>query len=278
LHRQSGCGTARTNALPLAPRRRRVSGVLAAALALAALNPDRGWAASQPQIQAPPAATQCAAACIVAPRPNSLWSLARCCSADLHSNPGCRAYDKADQYILLKDNSPKKLAAYLIIPTVKLTGIEDPKIFAAPFADLWADAWRQARVFVKKRAVDTALAINSVFGRTQNQLHLHIACVKPAVAKALADNDAKIGADPERPFALTLAENRYRVVRTASLSGVASPFELVRAMPDGRSDMADQSIAVVGSQKPGSFYVLDTWAEGANRGAAEELLDQYCRR
>lgn len=275
MHRQSVRGTERTNAPPLTPCRRSVCGVLAGALALAVLFALGSQSRAQPAPpETPPSAS---AACIVAPRPNSLWSLAQCCVADLKSNPGCRAFDRADEYIILKDNSPKKPAAYLIIPTVKLTGIEDPKIFAPPFADFWADAWQQAQVFVKKPAADTALAINSIVGRTQNQLHIHIACVKPAVAKALADNDAKIGTDPATPFELTLAGNRYRVVRATSLSGEASPFDLVRAMPGARGDMADQSIAVVGSQTAGSFYVLDTWAEGADRGAAEGLLDQFCR-
>jgi hypothetical protein len=40
--------------------------------------------------------------------------------------------------------------------------------------------------------------------------------------------------------------------------------------------MADHSIAVVGSAIPGTYYVLDTLAEGDNPGAAEELLDQSC--
>jgi CDP-diacylglycerol pyrophosphatase len=278
MHRQTAQGATHTNAAPIAGRRR-TTGAAATALALAVLcaGGEAGAQKVAPQTQAP-SATAGAPACVVAPRPNSLWSLAQCCSADLKSNSDCRAYVKADEYIILKDNSPKKPAAYLIIPTDKLTGIEDAKILAAPFVDFWADAWQQAQVFVKKPAADTALAVNSVVGRTQNQLHIHIACVRPAIAKALADDDAKIGTDPATPFELTLAGNRYRVVRTTSLSGADSPFDLVRAMPGARDDMAEQSIAVVGSQTPGSFYVLDTWVEGTNRGAAEQLLDQYCQR
>ena len=49
-------------------------------------------------------------------------------------------------------------------------------------------------------------------------------------------------------------------------------------MPGAKADMAAQSIAVVGSTTPGSYYVVDTYAHGANRGSAEELLDQFCRR
>ena len=221
-----------------------------------------------------------AAACVVAPRPNSLWSLAQCCARDLKSNPGCRYYNQADEFIILKDNSRKKPAAYLIIPTAKLTGIEDRQIFAPPFADFWAYGWQQAQTYVKKPAAETALAINSIVGRTQNQLHIHIACVRPDVAQALARNEAKIGADPATALRLALGPDNhiYRVIRVPGLTAADSPYNLVAAMPGARADMADQSVAVIGSTTPGSYYVLETYAHGTNPGSAEELLDQSCGR
>ncbi|HXC90917.1 MAG TPA: CDP-diacylglycerol diphosphatase [Stellaceae bacterium] len=219
-----------------------------------------------------------AAACVVAPRPNALWSLARCCATDLKSNPGCRYYDKADEFIILKDNSPLKPVSYMIIPTVKITGIEDRRIFAPPFVDFWAYGWRQAQTLIGKPAADMALAINSVTGRTQNQLHIHISCVKPEVARALAAAGAKIGSDPATAAQLALGpkQHTYRIVKVTTLTGADSPYNLAAALSGARVDMAAQSIAVVGSTTPGAYYVLDTEARGANRGAAEELLDQYC--
>jgi len=221
-----------------------------------------------------------AVTCVVAPRPNSLWSLAQCCAKDLKSNPGCRYYSQADEFIILKDNSKNKPAAYLIIPTVRIPGIEDQKIFAPPFADFWAFGWRQAQTYLKKPAVETALAINSVAGRTQSQLHIHIACVRPDVAQSLARNATKIESDPATALQLALGPDRhiYRVIKVMGLRASDSPYKLVAAMPGAAADMADQSIAVVGSTTPGSYYVLDTVAHGANPGSAEELLDQSCGR
>jgi CDP-diacylglycerol pyrophosphatase len=226
-----------------------------------------------------PAHAAASAACIIARPPDSLWSLARCCAKDLASDPGCRSVSRSGHFIILKDNSPAKPAGYLIIPTMRVSGIEDPQIFALPVADFWAYGWRQAQAYVGKPAADTALAINSQFGRTQNQLHIHISCVRPDVAQALAGRAAKIGDDPAAPLTIPLGprRHRYRVVGAASLVA-PGPFALAAAMPGARRDMAAQSIAVIGSQHPGLFYVLDTYHHPGNPGAAEELLDQTCQR
>lgn len=216
--------------------------------------------------------------CIVARPPDSLRSLAQCCARSLKSDPDCRSYSRSEGFIILKDHSPAKPDAYLIIPTARVSGIEDPRIFAPPVDDFWADGWRQAQIYVKRPAAETGLAINSVFGRTQNQLHIHISCLRPDVARILAENGPKIGTDPAAPLALRLPpyDNLYRVIKVRSLTA-RSPFLLVAAMPHAASDMAQESIAVAGSRTPGVYFVLDTRHHGASRGAAEELLDQSCR-
>jgi CDP-diacylglycerol pyrophosphatase len=213
-------------------------------------------------------------ACVVAPRPNSLWSLAQCCSRNLNSNPGCREYNATDKYIILKDNSRRKPAAYLIIPTLPITGIDDKRIFLQPIVDFWQYGWQQGRRLIRKPAAAIALAINSVRGRTQNQLHIHIACVLPSVAAALARDADRIGTKPVTAvrLALGLADDIYRVIKVRNLSGAGSPFNLVAAMPGARANMGNQSIAVVGSPTPDTYYVLDTSAGHGN--SAEGLLDQ----
>lgn len=251
---------------------------LASALYLLALGADPARAQGLPDAQ-PAASGKAAAACVVAPRPNSLWSLAQCCSRDLASDPGCRYYSAADDFIILKDHSPKKPAAYLIIPTMKVTGIEDPQIFRPPVADFWQFGWQEAQRFVARPAANMALAINSAVGRTQNQLHIHIACVLPEVGHALAANAAKIGSDPTAPLGLRFGSSGhlYRVIATTGLAGGDSPFSLAAAIPGAAADMARVGIAVVGSATPGAYYVLETRAGAGNPGAAEELLDQFCR-
>jgi len=137
-------------------------------------------------------------ACVVELGRNSLWSLAQCCSRSLQTHSDCRYHNEKDKYIVLKDNSPKKPAAYLIIPTVRVTGIEDEQIFSSPVVDFWEYGWQEGQRFVDKPAAAMALAVNSEHRRTQDQLHIHIACVLSAVAQSLACHAAEITGDPAK--------------------------------------------------------------------------------
>lgn len=252
-------------------------GVICVLLAAAAGRPVRAQTGVTAQ---PSAGNHEGASCIVAPRPNSLWSLAQCCAKNLKSDAECRSYDAADKYIILKDNSRLKPAAYLIIPTIRVTGIEDKQIFSPPVVNFWRYGWQQAQLLVKRPPAGIALAINSARGRTQNQLHIHIACVLPAVARTLADNADRIGSEPATAADLVFApaQHSYRVIKVgAGLGGADSPFNLVAAMPGAGGDMSSQSIAIVGSTTPGAYYVLDISDHGPSPGVAEELLDQTCR-
>ena len=239
-------------------------------------------AACAPGGDAPPQATTAVAqgaahgpACQLAGSADVLLSLARCCAASLASNPSCRSYGAADGFVIIKDNARDKPAAYLIIPTAMVTGIEDRQIFAPPVVDFWQYGWDAASRYVGEPPAATALAINSAEGRTQNQLHIHISCVRPDVAAALAG--ARLGADPAHPASLTLAGHRYLAVQVRSLTGDASPFRVAAAMPGVGADMRAQSIAVIGTADPDVWDVVNTTAGGGNPGSAEELLDQSCR-
>jgi CDP-diacylglycerol pyrophosphatase len=219
-----------------------------------------------------------AAACVLKPKPDTLLSLAACCAQDISSNASCRLYEAKDKYVIVKDNDPKKPDAYLIIPTITVTGVEDSQIFNLPVLDFWEDGFFRSAKYPGQPAARTALAINSVHGRDQNQLHIHISCVRPDVSKLLV-NVKQMSSDPAKPTTLNLPphNNPYEAVKVAGLTGKSSPFEIIQAFPGVKNHMADQSIAVVGSSKAGEYYVLDTYAHGTNPGMAEELLDQTCK-
>src|SRR5262249_39982668 len=153
--------------------------------------------------------------------------------------PGCRLYDAADHYVIIKDNASDKPKAYLILPTMKVTGIEDPQILEKPVVDFWQYAWARSATYPGRPPADTALAINSKNGRTQGQLHIHIACVQPDVKAALLGSD--VPSYPHQPLVLQLKGHAYRVVKVGGLSGALSPFLLIQDNPAAKANMKDQS-------------------------------------
>jgi CDP-diacylglycerol pyrophosphatase len=225
-----------------------------------------------------------------ASNPNALWQIIHGqCVPDQrqHRNPDpCVAVSLFGGFAVLKDLvGPEQ---YLLIPTRQISGIESPELLAPFSRNYFADAW-QARGFVV-RAVGPAvprdmlsLVINSQVGRSQNQLHIHIDCVRADVRDTLLRNRGNIGwrwAMLDEP----LAGQHYRAMRVAgpTLFG-HNPFKLLASgVPGARADMGQHTLVVVGMQfgrVPG-FVILDDQADVAHGdwGNGEELQDHYgCR-
>jgi|SRR5579862_8379278 len=230
-----------------------------------------------------------APATLRAANPDALWNIihGQCVPSELGgSGPApCSLVDLKDGYAVLKDI--RGATQFLLIPTAKVTGIEDPQIRASGAPNYWAAAW-QARTFMAERAGrpvprdDVGLAINSIDGRSQNQLHIHIDCLNAKVKQALAQAAGRIGG-AWSPLAQPLAGHIYLAmqVEASDLANV-DPFRLVAGgIPSAATDMGDQTIVVAGAVladgKPG-FYILDDRADPArdDRGSGEELLDHEC--
>lgn len=188
-------------------------------------------------------------------------------------------------YAILKDiTGPSQ---FLLIPTERVTGIEDPRVLAPGAPNYFALAWNN-RHFTEDRLHRTlpreaiSLAINSAYGRSQNQLHIHIDCIRGDVAEALRAHEAEIG-DAWSTLAPPLAGHRYRVrrVRGDSLDGT-NPFTLVATRDaDAAAAMGRQTIVVTGARfKDGGagFYILNDEASlgDLDTGSGEELQDHAC--
>jgi CDP-diacylglycerol pyrophosphatase len=202
-----------------------------------------------------------------------------CSSVDL-----AQGVDKG--FVVLKDLVG--VAQFLLIPTARIGGIEDPAILAPDATNYWDAAW-QARYFVDERLHTSlprdavALAINSAVGRTQDQLHIHIDCIRPDVREALAENLDKVGA-VWTPFPVLLAGHTYRALRInqETLDGV-NPFRLLADAPS-EGDMGTHTLVLVGATFPddgspgGSpgFVLLDDHAGGGDYASGEQLQDHSC--
>jgi CDP-diacylglycerol pyrophosphatase len=95
------------------------------------------------------------------------------------------------------------------------------------------------------------LAVNSVYGRSQDQLHIHIDCIKPAVRAALDAHARAIGPN-WAPFPVPLAGEPYLAKRIdgSDLAG-ANPFRLLAALPEARAAMGQESLVVTGETGAG---------------------------
>lgn len=192
---------------------------------------------------------------------------------------------EAEGYAVLK--SPLNRTEYLLIPTRRLSGIESRDLVDADTPNYWRAAWA-ARPFVSQRAgVELprhaiGMAINSVPGRSQDQLHIHIDCVRQDVAEGIRRHqDALKDAWTPLPFDLDGGPYLVRRVDSADLDGV-DPFRLLAEGGDGGAeDRADDTLVVVGASfagdRPG-FVLLAGRADPANddTGHGEDLLDHSC--
>jgi CDP-diacylglycerol pyrophosphatase len=185
-------------------------------------------------------------------------------------------------YAVLKDRHGA--LQYLLIPTTRVTGIEDPALLQ-PGAGAWlAAAWRERRWMETARHApvpreDVALALNSEWARSQDQLHVHVSCVRPDLRVRLDGARAEIGA-AWSPLAGGWNGHPYAVRRIAAadLDGTDLFRELARLRP---GSMGGQAIAVVGDTYEGrpSLVVLATHVDLASAwlgGIEGDVQDHGC--
>lgn len=228
------------------------------------------------------------AACPACADENALWYIvSEQCVPDqqrFHVPKPCEEVDLAGGAVVLKDRVGG--TQFLLMPTARITGIESAEILAPDAVNYWDAAWR-ARHFVDERAHRElprdaiGLAINSASGRTQNQLHIHVDCMRFDVMAALRDHSDAIGPTWTK-FPVPLAGHDYQAMRIdqPELGGI-NPFVLLAdGLAGARADMARYTLVVVGESAHGreGFVVLADRASPAtgNFGSGEELQDHAC--
>jgi CDP-diacylglycerol pyrophosphatase len=177
---------------------------------------------------------------------------------------------------------------YLLIPTRRLPGIESPVVLSPDAPNYFADAW-EARTYIDSALHGTlprddfGLAINSAVSRSQDQLHIHVDCVRPDVQMALHEHEGAIGAR-WRPFPISLSGKRYFAMWVPGEElGPANPFRLLAAgLPGAREDMGDRTLVVIGLTRADGtvgFVILEDQVdeETHDRASGEDLLDHACR-
>ena len=225
--------------------------------------------------------------------PNALWTIVHDqCVPDEQANRDpapCSLVDlpaaERHGYAVLKDLvGPTQ---FLLIPTDRITGIESAVLLEPDASNYFAAAWR-ARSFVEARAQVQlprdwlSLAINSSVGRTHDQMHIHIDCVRADVREAISRHAADIGAS-WAPFPEPLAGHPYvaMTVEGEDLGDTNPVLLLADRVAGARDAMGLQTLVVVGAYlsdgRPGFVLLAGRADPAAGFLAAGEKLQDHDR-
>jgi CDP-diacylglycerol pyrophosphatase len=192
---------------------------------------------------------------------------------------------EAAGFVVLKDRSG--VAQQLLMPTAKITGIEDPAVLRPDATNYFAKAWDERGLVEGKLGrplprTQVSIAVNSVYGRSQDQLHLHIDCLDKGVAAALRA-EAALRPGNWSGAHVTLKGHSYEIRwLNADKLAATNPFRLLaQESPGAAKAMGAWTIAVVGAERPDGtpgFLLLADRADPAHGddGSAEELQDHAC--
>lgn len=176
----------------------------------------------------------------------------------------------------------------LLVPTRRITGVEDPFLQSPEAPNYFDAAWR-ARSFLKTpdgRAPerdDIALIVNSIIVRGQDQLHIHIGCLLPYARRALAAAAPKIPMKEWAPIGAVMPHTMfwgYRI-RATDLARV-EPFRLVGEAFAGKArSRGDLTVMVAGVRVEGDdqFLILASYAHAPGAWwpvGSGDLLGRAC--
>ncbi|MCJ2085977.1 CDP-diacylglycerol diphosphatase [Methylobacterium sp. E-005] len=170
----------------------------------------------------------------------------------------------------------------VVMPTDSVSGIEAPVLQGPRGAAYWRAAL-DARHFVsdvlqgRLPVAAVGLEVNSVGGRSQDQLHIHLDCMRRGVMAALKAQDPAVG-ERWAPFPVPLEEDRYLAVRVpADAVATFNPFAALAGVPGWQGNLHDASFAAVSADPDDPAAGMIVLAYRMPDASAEELMDHTCR-
>jgi CDP-diacylglycerol pyrophosphatase len=209
-------------------------------------------------------------------------------SAGNETNP-CVIVDNQNRYAILKDiNGPLQ---YLLIPTTKITGIEDKALLDDSQPNYMKLAWDNRFLLSKlyRKEIDDSnivLSINSIEGRTQDQLHIHIDCIDPFVKKLINNKSWNGPLNKWGNWDIKINHHTYRaaLLDENQLDKINAFNFLAQDLSDGKHEnspritnlMSKHSLALMKLQGLDKLVLLDTKLSIGNPAHAEETSDHSC--
>ncbi len=225
------------------------------------------------------------------PKSDALWNIinTKCVPPVTELSPNCievnveNGRDKG--YVIFKDRVGE--LQYLLMPTRKITGMESPEIISPDAPNYFYLAWKYRTYMEKKKGsaipVEAmSLAINSQFGRSQNQLHIHISCPKPEVqaqVQKLASSLRSVWSIvPEK-----IEGHQYyaKILSEKELQDTNAFADLEGGVPEAKNNLAEfgMGLIAVKNKKNQTQLVLLSSRRNTltrNRGSVEEIQNHDC--
>ncbi|GGY98778.1 MULTISPECIES: CDP-diacylglycerol diphosphatase [Shewanella] len=218
--------------------------------------------------------------------PDALWHLiSERCVPDMeeHGKPApCSEVNESKGYVTLKDRHG--ILQYLLMPVDKISGVESPELLQPLTPNFFAIAWQQRALAIELMAQQQrtvpdralSLAINSAYGRTQNQLHIHISCLRQDVRQQL-DSLTPTLTSQWQQHELGPSDYLLRTLTPQQLQDESVFIRLAQELPEAADDMGHYGLAL--ANLPNGQLVLmaikANWLT-ANNASAEELQDHSC--
>ncbi|MEV0777865.1 CDP-diacylglycerol diphosphatase [Streptomyces sp. NPDC050433] len=199
-----------------------------------------------------------------------MWNEVQSCT---QGTPGPNCLNTTKNYVVLHGR-PHNTHNYLLLPSCRIKGIECPFIVTSAAPNYWNDAWENARSGgnVPVQYPNIGLGINSHAARRYDQLHIHMAGVRPSTQNRLQDLEkmGRIATQPAQWSAHQVAisgppavgDRMYRALQLPNLG--QNLFTLLSqyvVVPNGL-DMGNQTLIVVPKMTAagfaGTFYVLNS--------------------
>ncbi|NKG32844.1 CDP-diacylglycerol diphosphatase [Erwinia rhapontici] len=196
------------------------------------------------------------------------------------NNPSpCRQVNIQDGYVVLKDRNGA--LQFLLMPVAKITGVESPSLLNPSTPNYLAEAWRARHFMEEKRGavIDDriySLAVNSRWGRTQNQLHIHISCLRPDIRHQLDALSTRLN-DRWQNQRLGSHEYLVRVISRDEFKRTSPFIRMANELPGARENMGSYGIAIAAlGDGRRVLMVVKRNLLLLNRASAEELQDHRC--
>lgn len=170
----------------------------------------------------------------------------------------------------------------VVMPTDSVSGIEAPVLQGTRGAAYWRAA------LAARHAVSDALQgrlpiaavgleVNSVGGRSQDQLHIHLDCMRRSVMAALKVHGPAIG-ETWAPFPVPFGETHYLALRVpADMAERFNPFAALAQVPGWQGKLHDASFAAVAADPENPQAGMIVLAYRMPDASAEDLMDHGCR-